>query len=100
VCPKKTNQGDNVDKTLAWFMRMWGALVDSAMQGHVCNYLGGHRANLLLHGAKWIGIAHAQNGRRMYWALVIGGEMKGHRRQLFLFNLFYSHYSVFAFGGK
>jgi hypothetical protein len=28
VCPKKTNQGDNVDKTLAWFMRMWGALVD------------------------------------------------------------------------
>jgi uncharacterized protein YkwD len=58
------------------------------------------RANLLLHGAKWIGVAHAQNGRRMYWALVIGGEMKGHRRQLFLLNLFYSHYSVFAFGGK
>ena len=38
----------------------------------------GHRANLLLHGAKWIGIAHAQNGRRMYWAMVIGGEMKDH----------------------
>jgi uncharacterized protein YkwD len=37
----------------------------------------GHRANLLLHGAKWIGVAHAQNGRRMYWALVIDGEMKG-----------------------
>ena len=48
------------------------------MQGRVCNYLGGHRANLLLHGAKWIGIAHAQNGRRMYWAMVIGGEMKDH----------------------
>jgi hypothetical protein len=29
-------------------------------------------------GAKWIGVAHAQNGRRMYWALVIGGEMKDH----------------------
>ncbi|MGB7456552.1 MAG: hypothetical protein WBM51_12830, partial [Pseudolabrys sp.] len=28
VCPKKMNQGDNVDKTLAWFMRMWGAFVD------------------------------------------------------------------------
>jgi uncharacterized protein YkwD len=38
----------------------------------------GHRANLLLHGAKWIGVAHAKNGRRMYWALVIGGEMKDH----------------------
>jgi uncharacterized protein YkwD len=24
----------------------------------------GHRANLLLHGAKWIGVAHAQNGHR------------------------------------
>ena len=38
----------------------------------------GHRANLLLHGAKWIGVAHAQNGRRMYWAMVIGAEMKDH----------------------
>jgi hypothetical protein len=38
----------------------------------------GHRANLVLHGAKWIGVAHAQNGRRMYWAMVIGGEMKDH----------------------
>jgi hypothetical protein len=28
--------------------------------------------NLLLHGAKWIGVAHAQNGRRIYWAMVIG----------------------------
>jgi hypothetical protein len=28
VCPEKTNQGDNVDKTLTWFMRMWGAFVD------------------------------------------------------------------------
>jgi uncharacterized protein YkwD len=34
----------------------------------------GHRANLLLHGAKWIGVAHAQNGRRTYWAIVIGGK--------------------------
>jgi len=33
-----------------------------------------HRANLLLHGAKWIGVAHAQNGRRTYWAMVIGGK--------------------------
>jgi uncharacterized protein YkwD len=32
----------------------------------------GHRANLLLHGAKWIGVAHAQNGHRIYWAMVIG----------------------------
>ena len=31
-----------------------------------------HRANLLLHGAKWIGVAHAQNGHRIYWAMVIG----------------------------
>jgi len=36
----------------------------------------GHSANLLLRGAKWIGVAHAQNGRRMYWAMVIAGEMK------------------------
>jgi hypothetical protein len=28
VCPEKTNQGDNVDKTLTWFMRMWGTFVD------------------------------------------------------------------------
>ncbi len=34
----------------------------------------GHRANLLLHGAKWIGVAHAQNGHRVYWAMVIGGN--------------------------
>jgi len=34
----------------------------------------GHRDNLLLHGAKWIGVAHAQNGRRIYWAMVIGGR--------------------------
>jgi len=34
----------------------------------------GHRANLLLHGAKWIGVAHAKNGHRMYWAMVIGGK--------------------------
>ena len=27
---------------------------------------------LLLHGAKWIGVAHAQNGHRTYWAMVIG----------------------------
>jgi Cysteine-rich secretory protein family len=31
----------------------------------------GHRANLLLRGAKGIGVAHAQNNRRMYWAMVI-----------------------------
>ena len=30
-----------------------------------------HRANLLLRGAKWIGVAHAQNGHRIYWAMVI-----------------------------
>lgn len=34
----------------------------------------GHRANLLLHRAKWIGLAHAQNGHRTYWALVIGAK--------------------------
>jgi hypothetical protein len=33
-----------------------------------------HRANLLLHGAKWIGVAHAQNGHRVYWAMVIGAK--------------------------
>ena len=38
----------------------------------------GHRANLLLRGAKWIGVAHASNARRMYWAMVIAGEMKDH----------------------
>ena len=32
----------------------------------------GHRANLLLHGGKWIGVALAQNGHRIYWAMVIG----------------------------
>ena len=34
----------------------------------------GHRANLLLRGAKWIGVAHASNARRTYWAMVIGGD--------------------------
>jgi uncharacterized protein YkwD len=34
----------------------------------------GHRANLLLRGAKWIGVAHASNGRRTYWAMVIAGN--------------------------
>ncbi len=38
----------------------------------------GHRANLLMHGAKWIGVAHAQNGHRTYWAIVIGTEIKDH----------------------
>ena len=33
-----------------------------------------HRANLLLHGAKWIGVARAQNGHRIYWAMVIGAK--------------------------
>ena len=32
----------------------------------------GHRANLLLHGAGWIGVARAQNSHRTYWAMVIG----------------------------
>jgi uncharacterized protein YkwD len=34
----------------------------------------GHRANLLLHGAKWIGVAHASNSRRTYWAMVYRGR--------------------------
>ena len=34
----------------------------------------GHRANLLLRGAKWVGVAHAQNGHRTYWAMVIGRD--------------------------
>jgi uncharacterized protein YkwD len=34
----------------------------------------GHRENLLLHGARWIGVAHAQNGNRIYWAMVIGAK--------------------------
>jgi uncharacterized protein YkwD len=34
----------------------------------------GHRANLLLPGAKWIGVAYASNGRRTYWAMVIAGN--------------------------
>ena len=34
----------------------------------------GHRANLLLHGAKWIGVAYAQNGRQMYWAWSSAGK--------------------------
>jgi hypothetical protein len=34
----------------------------------------GHRANLLLHGAKWIGVAHAQNGHRYYWAMIIAAK--------------------------
>ena len=33
-----------------------------------------HRANLLLRSAKWIGVAHAANARRTYWAMVIGGD--------------------------
>jgi len=33
-----------------------------------------HRANLLLHGAKWIGVAYAQNSHRTYWAMVIGAK--------------------------
>jgi uncharacterized protein YkwD len=40
----------------------------------------GHRANLLLHGAKWVGVAHARNGHRTYWAMVIAGEIKDHIR--------------------
>jgi hypothetical protein len=36
----------------------------------------GHRANLLLYGAKLIGVADAQNGHRIYWAMVIGAKRK------------------------
>ena len=39
-----------------------------------CTNSAGHRANLLLHGANWIGVAHARNGHRTYWALVIGAK--------------------------
>jgi uncharacterized protein YkwD len=34
----------------------------------------GHRANLLMPGAKWVGVAQARNGRRTYWAMVIGSD--------------------------
>jgi uncharacterized protein YkwD len=34
----------------------------------------GHRANLLLHGAKSIGVAHARHGQRTYWAMVTGAK--------------------------
>ena len=34
----------------------------------------GHRANLLLPSAKWIGVAHASNGRRTYWAMIIAAN--------------------------
>ena len=34
----------------------------------------GHRSNLLMQGAKWVGVAHARNGRRTYWAMVIGTD--------------------------
>jgi uncharacterized protein YkwD len=51
---------------------------DFASTLKLCFNSTGHRANLLLHGAKWVGVAHAQNGRRTYWAMIIGGEMKDH----------------------
>jgi uncharacterized protein YkwD len=34
----------------------------------------GHRGNLLMSGAKWVGVARARNGRRTYWAMVIGTD--------------------------
>ena len=34
----------------------------------------GHRTNLLMQGAKWVGVARAKNGRRTYWAMVIGTD--------------------------
>jgi uncharacterized protein YkwD len=33
-----------------------------------------HRANLLLHGAKWVGVGRARNSHRSYWAMVIGAK--------------------------
>jgi uncharacterized protein YkwD len=35
----------------------------------------GHRANLLLHGAKWIGVAHARNSKRTYWGNGYRGQI-------------------------
>jgi uncharacterized protein YkwD len=35
----------------------------------------GHRANLLMPGAKWVGVARAKNGRRTYWAMLIGTDV-------------------------
>jgi hypothetical protein len=39
----------------------------------------GHRSNLLMQGAKWVGVAHARNGRRTYWAMVIGTDPAAER---------------------
>ena len=54
--------GENIARGYADFASTLKQWINSA----------GHRANLLLHGAKWIGVAHAQNGHRIYWAMVIG----------------------------
>ena len=56
--------GENIARGYADFASTLKQWINSA----------GHRANLLLHGAKWIGVAHAQNGHRIYWAMVIGAK--------------------------
>ena len=56
--------GENIARGYADFASTLKQWINSA----------GHRANLLLHGAKWIGVAHAQNGHRTYWAMVIGAK--------------------------
>jgi len=35
----------------------------------------GHRVNLLMRGAKAVGVARASNGRQTYWAMIIGSEI-------------------------
>jgi uncharacterized protein YkwD len=56
--------GENIARGYADFASTLKQWINSA----------GHRANLLLHGAKWIGVAHAQNSHRIYWAMVIGAK--------------------------
>jgi hypothetical protein len=55
---------------------MLGLVLSQCRQGFVKMNLTAHNLPNSVryvknHGAKWIGVAHAQNGRRMYWALVI-----------------------------
>ena len=56
--------GENIARGYADFASTLKQWINSA----------GHRADLLLYGAKWIGVAHAQNGHRIYWAMVIGAK--------------------------
>ena len=56
--------GENIARGYADFASTLKQWINSA----------GHRANLLPHGAKWIGVAHAQNAHRTYWAMVIGAK--------------------------